>query len=131
MIMRAEMIMLALNMAISQRRPAKGWLHHSDRGSQYAGKKYRQQLTELGGVCSMFRKGNCWDNAAVESFFATLKKELLYPRGKFDTRTQAQEEIFKYIETWYNRKRRHSTLGYLSPEEFEQLLSQQLLNAAA
>jgi len=79
----------------------------------------------------MSRKGNCWDNGIVESFFATLKKELLYPRTQFSTHDQAQEEIFKYIETWYNRKRLHSTLGYLSPNQFEQQMNPQKLNAVA
>jgi putative transposase len=112
----------ALTMALQQRRVEGGLLHHSDRGSQYAAQGYQQQLTGRGIQCSMSRPGNCWDNAVVESFFASLKTELIY-RRRFQTRQEAQTAIFTYIEGFYNRRRRHSTLGYLSPVEFEQRVS--------
>lgn len=108
----------ALTMALQQRRVEGDLLHHSDRGSQYAALLYQQQLTVHGIQCSMSRPGNCWDNAVVESFFASLKTELIY-RRRFHTRQEAQSAIFTYVEGFYNRRRRHSTLGYLSPVEFE------------
>ena len=95
-----------------------GLLHHSDRGSQYASLEYQGLLAAAGVQCSMSRKGNCWDNAPVESFFATLKQELVY-RQRFETRLQAQAALFDYIEVFYNRQRRHSALGYLCPVAFE------------
>ena len=108
----------ALTMALWRRKPKAGLLHHSDRGSQYAAGAYQQRLTAHGIECSMSRKGNCWDNACVESFFGTLKKELVHHR-RYLTREEAKQEIFEYIEVFYNRMRRHSTLGYYSPAEFE------------
>ena len=109
----------ALSKALQMRRPPEGLLHHSDRGSQYASRAYQEQLVEAGITCSMSRKGNCWDNAVVESFFSTLKTELV--DGKvYRSRSEARADIFEYIEIWYNRQRRHSSLGYLSPTEFEQ-----------
>ena len=93
-------------------------MHHSDRGSQYATAAYQKRLVEHGIVCSMSRKGNCWDNAPMESFFHTLKTELVHYRD-YLTRDEARRDIFEYIEVFYNRQRRHSTLGYLSPVEFE------------
>jgi putative transposase len=108
----------ALTMALWRRKPKAGLLHHSDRGSQYAAGVYQQRLADHGIECSMSRKGNCWDNACVESFFATLKKELIHHR-RYLTREEARQEIFEYIEVFYNRMRRHSTLGYYSPAEFE------------
>ncbi len=108
----------ALRMALSHREAAKGLVHHSDRGSQYAAGDYRKVLTAHGLECSMSRKGDCWDNAVVESFFATLKVELIH-RSVFVTREQARQAIFEYIEAFYNRRRRHSYLGYVSPVEFE------------
>ena len=93
-------------------------VHHSDRGSQYASKNYRDVLLENGIECSMSRKANCWDNAVVESFFATIKKELIH-RRPWPTIKSARGAIAEYIEVFYNRKRKHSTLGYLSPVEFE------------
>lgn len=108
----------ALTMALWRRKPKAGLLHHSDRGSQYAAGAYQQQLIGHGIECSMSRKGNCWDNACVESFFGTLKKELIHHR-RYLTRDEAKQEIFEYIEVFYNRMRRHSTLGYYSPAEFE------------
>jgi putative transposase len=108
----------ALRAAAGRRVPDGGLTHHSDRGSQYASADYQRALGDLRFVCSMSRKGNCWDNAVAESFFATLKTELIY-RRRFATRAQAREAIFDFIETFYNPKRRHSTLGYVSPMEFE------------
>jgi putative transposase len=98
--------------------PNAGLLHHSDRGSQYASGDYQDALDDIGVVCSMSRKGNCWDNAVAESFFATLKTELVYTR-RFATRAEAREAIFEFVEVFYNRHRRHSTIGYVSPVEFE------------
>ena len=108
----------ALTMAIHHRTPKAGLLHHSDRGSQYAATAYQQLLTTHGMTGSMSRRGNCWDNACVESFFGTLKRELIYHR-QYRTREEATQDIFEYIEVFYNRLRRHSTLGYYSPAEFE------------
>ena len=108
----------ALTMALQHRTPTKGLLHHSDRGSQYAATRYQQLLTAHGLTPSMSRRGNCWDNACVESFFGTLKRELVYHR-QYRTRDEATQDIFEYIEVFYNRLRRHSTLGYHSPAEFE------------
>jgi transposase InsO family protein len=98
--------------------PKAGLLHHSDRGSQYAATSYQQLLTQHGIAVSMSRRGNCWDEACVESFFGTLKRELIYHR-RYRTREEATQDIFEYIEVFYNRLRRHSTLGYYSPAEFE------------
>jgi putative transposase len=117
-----ELTRMALTMALQQRRVEGDLLHHSDRGSQYAALLYQQQLTVHGIQCSMSRPGNCWDNAVVESFFASLKTELIY-RRQFHTRQEAQSAIFTYVEGFYNRRRRHSTLGYLSPVEFERQAS--------
>jgi putative transposase len=108
----------ALTMAVANRTPRAGLLHHSDRGSQYAATSYQRLLDKYGITASMSRKGNCWDNACVESFFGTLKRELVYHRH-YATREDATQDIFEYIEVFYNRKRRHSTLGYDSPAEFE------------
>lgn len=108
----------ALRMAYRRRRPGDGLIHHSDRGSQYASEDYRGLLTEYGMEMSMSRKGNCWDNAPMESFFGTLKKELVHHR-KYSTREEARRDIFEYIEVFYNRERLHSSLGYLSPSVFE------------
>ena len=108
----------ALTMALANRSPRAGLLHHSDRGSQYAATSYQRLLGEHGITPSMSRTGNCWDNACVESFFGTLKRELVYHRH-YATREEATQDIFEYIEVFYNRKRRHSTLGYDSPAEYE------------
>jgi transposase InsO family protein len=108
----------ALKTALCQRRPAPGLVHHSDRGSQYASEAFQQALETAGIGCSMSRRGNCWDNAPVESFFGTLKQELVN-RCRFATREAARREVFEYIEVWYNRQRRHSSLGYVSPAAFE------------
>jgi putative transposase len=110
--------MQALEMALHHRPVASGLLPHSDRGCQYAAVTYQQRLRVLGIHGAMSRLGNCGDNAVVESFFATLKTELVHHR-QFQTRQEAKTEIFEYLEGFYNRQRRHSTLGYLSPVEFE------------
>lgn len=108
----------ALSMAVRRRNPAKGLIHHSDRGCQYASADYRNSLASYGIDPSMSRSGNCYDNAAMESFWSTLKLELIY-RNQFNTRHQAQLAIFDYIETFYNPKRLHSALDYKSPVDFE------------
>jgi putative transposase len=108
----------ALTMALAQRRPAPGLLHHTDRGGQYAARAYRARLATAGLIPSMSRRGNCWDNAVAESFFATLKRELI-DRTVWLTRDIVRSAIFQYIEGWYNPRRRHSALGYLSPVAFE------------
>lgn len=113
----------ALEMALRQRPVSAGLLHHSDRGSQYGAVAYQHRLISRGIRGSMSRPGNCWDNAVVESFFATLKTELIHGRP-YHTRPEARTEIFAYLEGFYNRSRRHSTLGYLSPVEFEQQAAQ-------
>ena len=112
-----ELTLSALHMALLHR-GARGVVHHSDRGVQYASRTYQQLLASAGCTPSMSRVGNCWDNAVVESFFSTLTKELLGDRP-FRTRAQASREIFEFIEVWYNRQRRHSSLGYRSPVDYE------------
>ena len=109
----------ALDMALARRRPPHGLLHHSDRGSQYASGDYQRLLVAQGIVCSMSRRGNCWDNAVAESFFATLKVELVHDAA-WATRGEARTDLFDYLERFYNGRRRHSALGYLSPRAFEQ-----------
>jgi transposase InsO family protein len=113
------LVLDALAMAVGRRQPRRGLVHHSDRGRQYASTAYRAALTRLGVCVSMSRVGDCWDNAVVESFFATLKTELV-DGADWRSRDQARHALFGYLEVWYNRQRRHSTLGYLSPAEFEQ-----------
>ena len=108
----------ALDMALTQRRPTGGLLHHSDQGVQYASRNYRQRLAQAGVVPSMSRRGNCYDNAAMESFWSSLKRELVH-RCQFATRTEARVAIFEWIEVFYNRERFHSALGYKSPVDFE------------
>ncbi|MHA4811170.1 IS3 family transposase [Flavitalea flava] len=117
--MKTNLLLEALSMAIRARRPQAGLIHHSDRGVQYASYLYQEALQKAGMLCSMSRKGNCWDNAGAESFFSTLKRELIYPNGIFNSREEARSKIFRYIETWYNRMRKHSVLQYLSPTEYE------------
>jgi len=114
-----ELVLDALTMGLAQRQPARGLLHHSDRGSQYASQEYQQLLAHHGILSSMSRKANCWDNAVAESFFASLKIELVY-QTQWRTRAEARSAVFEYIELFYNRQRRHSALGYLCPNEFEQ-----------
>ena len=113
----------ALEMALASRRRSKGvkLQHHSDRGIQYAASNYRDLLVANGIECSMSRKGNCWDNAVTESFFATLKKELVQD-SDWKTRDEARSAVFDFIEVWYNRERKHSALGYVSPAEYERLM---------
>lgn len=113
-----SLVVSALEMALQQRQPDAGLLCHSDRGSQYASADYQAVLADAGITCSMSRRGNCYDNAPVESFFASLKRELVH-RYRFATREEAKTAVFRWIEVWYNRKRRHSALGYISPEAFE------------
>ena len=113
-----HLVLNALDMALKGRQPPQGLLHHSDRGSQYASTDYQQALAARGIQCSMSRKGNCWDNAVVESFFSSLKQELVYTTD-FATHEQARLALFEYIEVFYNRQRRHSSLGYVSPVDFE------------
>jgi putative transposase len=121
--LEAELAVSALQMAINARRPPPGVIHHSDRGVQYACDAYRAVLTQHGFRASMSRKGDCWDNAVAESFFATLEWEVLM-QNDFHTRHEARHAIFEYIERWYNPKRRHSTLGYLSPAQYEAQLAE-------
>lgn len=113
-----ELTQQALTMALAKRAPTAGLLHHSDRGSQYAATSYQRVLEEYGCIPSMSRTGNCWDNACVESFFGTLKRERIHHR-QYRTREEAKLEIFEYLEVFYNRQRRHSTLGYQSPAGYE------------
>jgi len=108
----------ALNMAVSNNPTTNGIMHHSDRGSQYACNAYRKLLKSNGLICSMSRKGNCWDNAPMESFFHTLKTEWAY-RFKYKTRKEAKTSLFGYIEIFYNRQRRHSALQYMNPCQYE------------
>ena len=108
----------ALQMAVAARRPPPGLIHHSDRGGQYASRRFQAELRQIGAQGSMSRKGDCWDNAVLESFFSSLKRELLDGQV-FKSRTVARREIFEYIEVFYNRQRRHSSLDYLTPLEFE------------
>jgi len=113
-----ELALRALAMAVARRGPPRGLIHHTDRGSQYASGDYQDALRQHGMVCSMSGKGNCFDNAVAESFFATLKKELVH-RRIFFTREQATRELADYIEHFYNAERSHSAIGYLSPIHYE------------
>jgi putative transposase len=117
--MTADIVIDALTMAWFRRRPKAGLIHHSDRGSQYASQVFQGKLTDYGMVCSMSRKGNCWDNAPTESFFNSLKNERVFGT-RYVTRDEARADLFDYIEVFYNRSRRHSTLGYKSPVQFLQ-----------
>src|SRR4029077_19183392 len=117
--MTSRLVVDALEMAVKRRLPGEGLLAHSDRGSQYASEHYQRLLAKHGIECSMSGVGQCWDNAPMESFFASLKKELVHHED-YETRARATASIFEYIETFYNPKRRHSSLGYLSPAEYEQ-----------
>ena len=116
--LQRDVVLEALTMAVGQRRPSSGLIHHSDRGSQYASIDFQETLKEHGIICSMSGTGNCYDNAVAESFFATLKRERVH-RCHYRTRAQAKTDIFQYIEVFYNRQRRHTTLGYQSPDHFE------------
>jgi putative transposase len=117
--MESRLVVDALAMAIERRLPDEGLLAHSDRGSQYASEHYQRLLAKHGITCSMSRRADCWDNAPMESFFASLKKELVHG-ADFATRAEARAALFEYIEVFYNVQRRHSSLGYVSPAEYEQ-----------
>ncbi len=125
-ILDAPLVSAALRMAVSQRRPASSLILHSDRGSQFASAAYRHLLAQYGLVASMSRPGNCYDNAFIESFWSTLKYELVY-HHRFATRAEARTAIFNYIETFYNRIRLHSSLAYLTPIKFESQINQNRL----
>ena len=116
--MRTELPLRALEMAVALRNPGPGLIHHSDRGSQYASNDYQQYLKEHQMVCSMSRKGNCWDNAVAESFFGMLKNELIY-RKPWPSKARTTKAIDEYISLFYNCVRRHSSIGRISPMEFE------------
>ena len=120
--LRAELCVDALTMAVEQRRPGPGLLHHSDRGVQYAAEAYRTLLDRHGMEASMSRRGDCYDNAAMESFSGTLKTELVH-HEHYTTIEQAKRSVFEFIEVFYNRQRRHSAIGYISPEAFEASLN--------
>jgi transposase InsO family protein len=120
--LRAELCVDALSMAIARRAPGQGLLHHSDRGVQYACDQYQLLLEDHGIMASMSRKGDCYDNALMESFWGTLKTELTH-HELYPTRADARQSVFEYIEVFYNRQRRHSAIGYLSPEQFEASLN--------
>ena len=115
--MSADIVTDALSMAWFRRKPEAGAIFHSDRGSQYASHAMRDKLAEYGMTASMSRKGNCWDNAPSESFFNSLKNERVHGT-RYETRADAEADLFEYIAIFYNRRRRHSTLGYCSPTQF-------------
>ncbi|WP_375314925.1 IS3 family transposase [Schlesneria sp. DSM 10557] len=117
----SRLVVDALQMAVQREFPDDGLVAHSDRGVQYVSEHYQGILKRNNITCSMSRRGNCWDNAPMESFFATLKKELVH-REQYQTRSQARQSLFEYIETFYNRVSRHSKLGHQSPVNFEQAL---------
>jgi transposase InsO family protein len=121
--MPVDLVADALKMALARRQPGPGLLHHSDRGVQYACGIYQDLLSEHAITCSMSRVGNCYDNAVMESFWGTIKTECVYPHGRYASFQQARQSIFEYIEMFYNRTRRHSSLGYVSPEAFEAALN--------
>ncbi|KAA1053241.1 Mobile element protein [Azospirillum argentinense] len=116
--LRTELPLAALTMALQRQRPAPGLLHPSDRGCQYASAAYRKALKSHGITPSMSRKGNCWDNAPMESFFGSLKSELVHHR-RYATREDTKRDLFGYIEGYYNRQRLHSAIGYITPEQAE------------
>ena len=116
--LESRLVVDALALAVERRLPGEGLLAHSDRGSQYASDHYQRLLARHGITCSMSRRADCWDNAPMESFFASLKKELVHDTN-FATRAEARAAIVEYIEVFYNTKRRHSSLGYVSPAEYE------------
>jgi len=126
--MTKNLVMQALLRATASKRPTKGLILHSDRGSWYCAHDYQQILCQFGMIASMSRKGDCWDNAPMESFWGTLKNELVHHR-QFRTRQQAIQEIAEYIEVFYNRQRKQARLGYLSPAAFTQRYNATLLAA--
>lgn len=115
--MTRELVIKALNIATMRHRPPEGLIHHSDRGVQYCSNHYQELLKKHKFICSMSRKGNCYDNACAETFFSTIKTELIY-QERFQTREEARRAIFEYIEVFYNRKRKHAALGYVSPVNY-------------
>lgn len=119
--MQTDLVMQALRGAVKRRKPAPGLIHHSDRGSQYTSGLYQRELAARGMLPSFTGKGACFDNAVIESFWATLKRELVYPRERFATRDEARAAIFEFVEVYYNRERLHSSLGYETPERYESL----------
>lgn len=121
--MRESLVLEALNMAVSHRQPRTGTLIHSDRGVQYRANEYQEALQAYGLRCSMSRKGNCWDNAVMESFFSRLKVELIYAEN-YKSVQEARSGIFEYIELFHNRTRRHSAIGYISPHVYEEQYKQ-------
>ena len=125
----AELVCDALRMALLQRQPDDGLMHHSDRGVQYTADDFVKLLNEHKITCSMSRRGNCWDNAVMESFFGSLKTEWTFDKS-YKTRAEAMQDIFKYVEVFYNRKRRHASLGYLSPAAYEKLYEATVTQAA-
>lgn len=118
--MTTDLVLAALDQAYEAQKPGEGLIHHSDRGSQYASEEYRTRLQKYKMTASMSRKGNCYDNACIESFHSVLKKEFIYCT-RFKTKAQAKHEVFEYIEFFYNRKRIHGSLGYVSPDRFEEM----------
>jgi transposase InsO family protein len=126
--LRTDLVMEALRMALGLRQPEEGLLHHSDRGCQYASQAYRDLLQDRGITCSMSRRGNCWDNAVVESFFGTLKTELIH-RHPWPSKPRVAAAVVEYLAVFYNRKRRHSYLGYLSPADYEKMFETAALAA--
>lgn len=128
--MEASLVCDAVNMAIADRRPAPGWIFGSDRGSQYTSTEFRALLKAHQGVQSLSRKGQCWDNAVGESWFATLKQELIH-RQSWATISQVRRAVIEFIEIFYNHQRLHSSLGYLTPVEYEQQIQQHPRREAA
>jgi transposase InsO family protein len=128
--MEASLVCDALQMAIDARRPGAGFIFHSDRGSQYTSAEFRNLLAGNDGLQSLSRKGQCWDNAVGESWFSTLKEELIY-RQSWATKAQVRRAVFEFIEVFYNRQRLHSSLDYLSPAEYEARIHQQKAAEAA
>lgn len=117
--MQAELCLVAWHQAASTRTPAAGLVHHTDRGSQYTSAVYQSALKQAGAIPSMSRKGDCWDNAVAESFFGTLEQELVIPEGPWESVEHARAAVSDYIHSFYNSIRRHSTIGYMNPVDFE------------
>ena len=118
--MTDDLVITAFNNAVIRRGPSSGVVFHSDRGSQYCSKRFQSLVQGIGGIQSMSGTGSCYDNAITESFFGTMKRELVH-HCSFESRSEAQSQIFRYIECFYNRRRRHSSIGYHAPEEYERL----------
>ena len=118
--MTTDLLLDALKQAHAAKKPREGLIHHSDRGSQYASKDYREQLEQFHMQPSMSRRGNCYDNACIEAFHSILKREFIYVQPKFKSKDEAEQKLYRYIEFFYNRKRSNSTIGYISPARFEQ-----------